>query len=129
MRETLILFYPKNLKPVNQNCEIANTFSKKMKGLMHRDHLPSDGHMLFLFLVPWIRFFWMKNVKIPLDIIFINRHLKIIAIYKAPVESGSFYKNYWSHGFYKYVVECNMDFCKQHSITNETKIGITSRIK
>ena len=129
MQETQVIFYPKKSKPVMLNCEIAKTFSEKMKGLMHRDHLASDKGMLFSFSLPWIRFFWMKNVKIPLDIIFINRHSEIIAIYEAPVESGFFYKNYWSHGFCKYVVECNMSFCKKHDIINGTKIEITSKTK
>ena len=129
MQETQVIFYPKKSKPVMLNCEIAKTFSEKMKGLMHRDHLASGKGMLFPFHLPWIRFFWMKNVKIPLDIIFINRHSEIIAIYEAPIESGFFYKNYWSRGFCKYIVECNMGFCKQHDIIDGTKIEITSEIK
>ena len=124
MEETQVTFHPRKTKPVILNCEIAKTISEKIKGLMHRDHLPSDKGMLFPFILPWIRFFWMKNVKIPLDIIFVNRNLKIITIYEAPVESSFLYKNYWSHGFCKYVVECNMGFCKKHNITNGTKIEI-----
>jgi uncharacterized membrane protein (UPF0127 family) len=124
MNETQVIFYPKKSKPVTLNCEIAKTISEKMTGLMHRDHLPLDKGMLFPFLFPWIRFFWMKNVKIPLDIIFINSKLEIIKIYEAPVKSGFFYKQYWSHGFCKYVIECNIGFCKKHNITKGTKIEI-----
>jgi len=126
MQETQVTFYPKKSKPVMLNCEIAKTFSEKMKGLMHRDFLPHDKGMLFPFHLPWIRFFWMKNVKIPLDIVFINRYSKIIEIYEAPIESGFFHKNYWSHGFCKYVIECNMDFCRRNNIKPGNKIKINS---
>lgn len=124
MRETQLIFYSKRSNPVTLHCEVAKTISEKMKGLMHREELATDKGMIFLFLFPWIRFFWMKNVKIPLDIIFVNRHLEIISIYEAPVETGFFYKNYWSHGFCKYVVECNRGFCKKHNIVKGTRIEI-----
>ena len=117
-----ITFKTQGSKTVNLQCEIARTLSQKMKGLMQRETLPKEQGMFFPFLIPWIRFFWMKNVKIPLDIIFINRHRKIIAIYEAPVETGFLLKNYWSKGFCKYVVECNRGFCKNHSILIGTEI-------
>jgi len=90
MHETQVTFYPEKSKPVMLNCEIAQTFSEKIKGLMYRDFLPYDKGMLFPFYIPWIRFFWMKNVKIPLDIIFVNRRYEIIAIYEASIETGFF---------------------------------------
>lgn len=124
MHETKIVFYNKNKKLATINCEIARTVFEKMKGLMNRTYLPSDSGMLFQFLLPGIRFFWMKNVKIPLDIIFVNRHLEIISIYEAPVKKGFFYKNYWSKGFCKYVIETNIGFCKKNNIKSGDKIKI-----
>jgi hypothetical protein len=119
-----ITFKNKDSETVILQCEIAKTLSQKMKGLMHRETLPKEQGMFFPFLIPWIRFFWMKNVKIPLDIIFINRHRKIIAVYEAPVETGFLLKNYWSKGFCKYVVECNIGFCKKHNISKGRIIEI-----
>jgi uncharacterized membrane protein (UPF0127 family) len=124
MREIKLTFYPKTSKPVILHCEVAKTITEKMKGLMHRENLPSEKGMIFPFFFPWIRFFWMKNVKMPLDIIFVNRNLEIIAIYEAPVETGFFHKEYWSHGFCKYVIEANMGFCKKHGIVHKSKIQI-----
>ena len=124
MQEAKITFHSANSKDVEISCEIAKNIVSKMKGLMHRKTLPVDEGMIFTFLIPWHRFFWMKNVKIPLDIIFINNNFKIIAIHEAPVEKGILYKNYWSHGMCKYVVETNMGFCKKNNITKGTKIEI-----
>ena len=124
MDETQVTFYDNDSKIVTIKCEIAKNIFQKMNGLMNREHLPENTGMLFPFLFSWIRFFWMKNVKIPLDIIFINRHLEIISIHEAPVEKGFFYKNYFSKGFCKYVIECNMGFCKKHGIKTNARLKI-----
>ena len=122
--EAEVKFYRNDSSSVSIKCEIANGFSSKMKGMMHRESLPTDRGMLFPFLVPWHRFFWMKNVKIPLDIIFVNRNLEIIYIHEVPVKESLFQRIYWSHGFCKYVVETNMGFCKKNGILIGFKIKI-----
>ncbi len=60
--------------------EIANTMKKRAEGLMHREHLAKDRGMLFTFdqAQPWT--FWMKNTRIPLDIIWMNEKKQIIHI-------------------------------------------------
>lgn len=60
--------------------EIANTMKKRAEGLMYREHLAKDRGMLFTFdqAQPWV--FWMKNTKIPLDIIWMNEKKQIIHI-------------------------------------------------
>ena len=124
MQEVRIIFYPDGHKPVILTCELARSIFEKMKGLMYRTSLPKDKGMFFPFLIPWYRVFWMKNVKIPLDIIFINRHLRVINIHEAPIESELFNNTFWSHGLCKYVVECNIGFCKQNNISPGTKLTI-----
>lgn len=125
MKEIKVTFYPEKSNPVTLNCEHAKSIREKMKGLIKREKLENDRGMIFTFLIPWPRFFWMKNVKIPLDIIFVNRHNKIIKIHEAKVETGLIiYKNYWSHGLCKYVVETNIGFCKKHNISKGKKIEI-----
>ena len=114
--ENEIKFYPEKSKPIILKCEVAKSFTDKMKGMMYRESLPENKGMIFPFLIPWHRFFWMKNVKIPLDIIFVNSKSKIIWIHEAPIEKGLVYKMYWSHGFCKYVIEANKGFCKKHDI-------------
>ncbi|MBA5867657.1 MAG: DUF192 domain-containing protein [Nitrospira sp. CR1.3] len=66
--------------------EIADTPKKRAEGLMFRDHLPKDRGMLFTFgqAQPWT--FWMKNTKIPLDIIWMNDKKQVIYIaHKVPI--------------------------------------------
>ena len=57
---------------VSFNVEIANTESKRNKGLSGRDSIASDGGMLFVFPKVERYVFWMKGMKIPLDFIWIK---------------------------------------------------------
>ena len=123
MDKTTIEFYNKSEEIAKINCDIAKTFFQKIKGLMYREKLSSDKGMIFIFSIPWIRSFWMKYVKIPLDIIFINRKKEIIKIYEAEIEKGIFYKIYNSKGFCKYVIEVNKGFCKKYNIKEKDKIN------
>ncbi|MGV2829504.1 DUF192 domain-containing protein [Myxosarcina sp. GI1(2024)] len=54
------------------NLEVARTPQQQAIGLMFRQSLPSDRGMLFPFESPRVARFWMKNVAIPLDMIFIK---------------------------------------------------------
>ncbi len=62
------------------HAELADTPQKRAEGLMYRTHLGADRGMLFTFLQaqPWT--FWMKNTKIPLDIIWMNDKKQIVHI-------------------------------------------------
>lgn len=118
------IIFRTNKKTISLNCKIAKSFKDKMKGLMDFDSLNEDEGMIFCFSIPWFRSFWMKNVKIPLDIIFINRKYEIINICEANVENGFFHKLYRSRGFCKYVIECNKGFCRKHGINKGDKIKL-----
>jgi hypothetical protein len=63
--------------------EVARTRSEQAMGLMFRPELPDDRGMLFLFDRPRPLQFWMKNVLIPLDMVFL-REGEVQAIVTAP---------------------------------------------
>jgi uncharacterized membrane protein (UPF0127 family) len=60
--------------------EIADTPQKRATGLMYRDHLKKDHGMLFVFNEPQAWTFWMKNTKIPLDLIWMDGKKRVIYI-------------------------------------------------
>lgn len=52
--------------------EVARTPEQQAKGLMYRPHLPDNQGMLFQFSSPQPVRFWMKNVPVPLDMVFLQ---------------------------------------------------------
>jgi len=124
MESIEIEFINNESEKIKLKCENAKTLLQKIRGLMYRVDLDEDKGMIFIFKIPWIRTFWMKNIYIPLDIIFINRENKIIKIYEAPVEKFILKKLYCSIGFCKYVIETNKGFCRKNKIKKGCKIKI-----
>lgn len=64
------------------SAEVARTFNQVSKGLMYRDVVPPQTGMLMVYSDEQYRQIWMKNVKIDLDIIFIDENKKITHIAK-----------------------------------------------
>ena len=65
--------------------EVARTQQQQATGLMYRNNLADDRGMLFPFEPPQSVRFWMKNVRIPLDMIFLqDGEVKAIAASAPP---------------------------------------------
>jgi uncharacterized membrane protein (UPF0127 family) len=129
MDDVEITFYPTGEPSVVLIGEVARTVPEKTMGLMYRLSLPMETGMLFLFYFSWYRIFWMRNVSIPLDIIFINTKFKIVSIHETSANMRFFNKKFWASGFGKYVIECNSGFCKKHHISVGTRISIQDKKK
>jgi uncharacterized membrane protein (UPF0127 family) len=65
---------------VTVQAELADTTQKRATGLMFRESLPVNHGMFFTFFEEQEWSFWMKNTRIPLDIIWINKGKRIVHI-------------------------------------------------
>lgn len=83
--------------------EVACTEEDRIKGLQGRESLDEDKGMLFVFDEPDTIDFWMKDTKIPLDIIFINEDMEVISVYQGEPEN----ENIAEEDNVKFVLEVN----------------------
>jgi len=60
--------------------ELAVTPEERAKGLMNRERLDADRGMLFVFEKEDNYPFWMKNTKIPLDIIWMDENKEVVYV-------------------------------------------------
>ena len=61
--------------------ELAKKENERRKGLQCKKYVDKNEGMLFVWPKEDFRYFWMKNTKMPLDLIFINSNFKIVEIY------------------------------------------------
>lgn len=59
--------------------EIADDDEERSRGLMFRDHLPSDAGMLFIHEREEPRSYWMMNTRIALDILYFDSGLRLVS--------------------------------------------------
>ncbi|KAG9603083.1 hypothetical protein KCV01_g6970, partial [Aureobasidium melanogenum] len=60
--------------------EFATTDDSRAMGFMNRTSIPGDHSMLFVFADDEPRSFWMKNTLVPLDILYFDKSLKLVAM-------------------------------------------------
>jgi len=97
--------------------EVADTPEKQTVGLMYRASLAEDRGMWFIFPDEQERVFWMKNVKFPIDIIFVDGEYKIKTIWKSvPPCVSEPCPTYHSGAAVRYVLEVVSGFCERHGV-------------
>ena len=108
--------------------EVADTQDKRAEGLMYRTSLAPDHGMIFLFPELGYYTFWMKNTKISLDIIWMEKNGKIIYIEPAvPIctrqDDGC--PRYHSHKKSRYVLEINAGMAKKLDLSPGTLLNLS----
>ncbi|MDX1410375.1 MAG: DUF192 domain-containing protein, partial [Saprospiraceae bacterium] len=84
-----------------------HAFTNHQAQLLFRESMPRDHGMLFIFSGETMRSFWMKNTKIPLDIIYFNKDLELVSVANARPCRTSTCGSYPSDGPAMYVLELN----------------------
>lgn len=106
--------------------EVARTEAEVQMGLMFRESMPQDHGMIFVFSSPQARSFWMKNTKIPLDIVFLNAEGRIVSIH--PLEPLN-EQSVWSDAPAQYAIELNRGSAARAGIKAGDKLEIPDKAR
>jgi uncharacterized membrane protein (UPF0127 family) len=104
------------------NIAIAKSDEQKMYGLMNLKKLPKDHGMLFSFKESQVINMWMKNTKIPLDMIFIDTDNEISVI-RSDSKPNSL-ELISSEKEARYVLEINAGLAQELGIEARQKVKI-----
>lgn len=94
--------------------EVADDADQRAQGMMYRSSMAEDRGMLFIHDEAAIRSYWMKNTKLPLDIIYVSPDKRIVTIYQGVMPYSE--KSIPSTAEAQYVVEVNAGFTGRHDI-------------
>jgi uncharacterized membrane protein (UPF0127 family) len=99
--------------------EVVADDESRAQGLMYRDRLDPAAGMLFLFGEDQRHSFWMKNTRIPLDMIFIDANRRIVGIERdVPPCRVQDCPSYGPDADSRYVLEIAGGVAKQHGLKN-----------
>ncbi|MGI6423010.1 MAG: DUF192 domain-containing protein [Candidatus Dojkabacteria bacterium] len=109
--------YNRDGNPILVSVDIADTASKRMQGLSGRQNLGDYEGMLFIMDDEGFSSFWMKEMLIPLDILFIDSKGFIVDIKEnlQPCE-GNICPAINSNEKFKYALELNAGFAEQNRV-------------
>lgn len=122
-KEGELSIFKSDSSQVALDIEIADTDFDIQTGLMYRNTMAQNQGMLFVFNDTQKRYFYMKNTRIPLDIIYIDDKKKIVSFQKnaIPFDESSLPSNVPA----KYVLEVNAGFVDTKAIRVGDRITYT----
>jgi uncharacterized membrane protein (UPF0127 family) len=98
--------------------EVVDTEPLRQQGLMHRESLPADQGMLFVFEREQPLAFWMKNTLIPLDILYFDAQRRLVSVARSvPPCKRAVCPNYPSAGPALYTLELRAGIAAELAVT------------
>jgi len=97
------------LKGQRFTVEVADTDAARARGLMFRTELAPDHGMLFIHDREEPQAFWMRNTRIPLDILYFDRDRRLVSasLRTPPCSAGYNCPSYPSRGPALFTLELN----------------------
>jgi uncharacterized protein len=113
------------LKGQRFSIEIAESEAARNQGLMHRTEMATDHGMLFVFQDDAPRAFWMKNTKIPLDMLFFDADRKLVSVqHDVPPCVADPCPGYSSGAPARYVLELNGGRARKLGVQSGDELSI-----
>lgn len=105
--------------------EVADTNELRAKGLSGRQELEENQAMLFVFEKSDKHSMWMKDMRIPIDIIWLDEKKKVVHVEHNIWPDNEPHKTYVSPKPARYVLEIKAGGAKKHNID----IGVQARFE
>jgi uncharacterized protein len=121
--------YKKVIVTINEydiSAYVADTDAKRTEGLSGVENISQDQGMLFILDYPSKQGFWMKEMKFPLDIIWVGDNDTVVHIEKnlQPCMSIFFCPVFTTMKEAKYVIETRAGFADSHSVKEGTRVAV-----
>ena len=112
------------------NVEIADDDAERARGLMFRDSMPADNGMLFIHDREEPQAYWMKNTRIPLDILYFDSGRRLVSQQRdvPPCALGSRCPPYPSGAPARYVLELNAGEAARLKLEDGAELKFSSAI-
>lgn len=101
--------------------EIAKTDAEREQGLSGRECIGSDQAMLFVFNKPGSYPFWMKDMRFPIDIVWVDSSHKVTTV-KSNVSPSTYPQKFVNKKPSTYVLELQAGRAQKLNITEGTDI-------
>lgn len=113
------------LKGQRYSIELAEDDASRAQGLMERTQMAADHGMLFVFDDDAPRAFWMKNTKIPLDMLFFDAERHLVSVqHDVPPCVADPCPAYSSGAPARYVLELNSGHARRLGLTPGDELRI-----
>lgn len=100
----------------------AISLSRQKKGLSGRDSLSADQGMLFFFSNEGEHPFWMKDMRFPLDIVWISSTTEVVGI-SPDISPDTYPEAFFPPSPISYVLELNAGQAEKFGIVTGTKLS------
>ncbi len=102
------------------DAQVAETQDQHATGLMHRDEMPVNEGMLFVFEKPTKQCFWMRNTRIPLTAAFVADDGTIVNMENMKPQTLD---SHCSAKPVRYVLEMNQGWFAKKGVKPGSKLG------
>ena len=123
-RAPQIVIYNQNLTigTTTLHAAIAASPESQAQGLSNTLQILPDQGMLFVFDSPLVPRFWMKDMRYPLDMIWIDEHKHVVDVTN-DVTPDSYPQTYAPKSPVQYVLEVEAGFALKHGIVEGTTVS------
>jgi len=108
--------------------ELADTPERRMTGLMFREFMEKDSGMFFVFPAGGLHSFWMKDTKIPLDILWLDDRYRVVHIRQnvppCDEKATPICPSYITEVKARYVLEVNAGWVERSGVKAEDQFKI-----